>query len=214
MSKECVCHMMEDGVMFCLDQAVSVRKANGSLDFVRIASIDPFLERARVVSPEMDEEVDMNTLAPLEMARDNLTWYARHPASKLNIDKTYNIPVDYDEFHKAGEAAIKGEKELVAYMDKRKKDIIAFYNGKLNEADDSEDEAHRKAEDMSVLILKYTALVRDLASQGGTIDENNFIVSRLRTILNEVFNANASIIRSAKAYIDVVNHYIPKEEKK
>ena len=210
MSKECVCHMMEDGVMFCLDQAVSVRKEDGTLDFVRIASIDPFLERARVVAPDMNEEVDMNTLAPLEMARDNLTWYARHPASKLHIDKTYNIPVDYDEFHKAGEAAIKGEKKLVTYMDKRKKDIIAFYNDKLNE----EDEAHRKVEDMSVLLLKYTALVRDLASQGDTIDENNFIVSRLRAILNEVFNANASIIRSAKAYIDVVNHYIPKEEKK
>jgi hypothetical protein len=202
--------MMEDGVMFCLDQAVSVRKEDGTLDFVRIASIDPFLERARVVAPDMNEEVDMNTLAPLEMARDNLTWYARHPASKLHIDKTYNIPVDYDEFHKAGEAAIKGEKKLVTYMDKRKKDIIAFYNDKLNE----EDEAHRKVEDMSVLLLKYTALVRDLASQGDTIDENNFIVSRLRAILNEVFNANASIIRSAKAYIDVVNHYIPKEEKK
>lgn len=214
MSKECVCHMMEDGVLFCLDQAVSVRKANGTLDFVRIASIDPFLERARVVSPEMDEEVDMNILSPLEMARDNLTWYARHPASKLNIDKTYNIPVDYDEFHKAGKEAIKGEKELVAYMDKCKKDIIAFYNGKLDETDDSEDEAHRKAEDMSVLLLKYTALVRDLASQCDTVDENNFIVVRLRTILNEVFNANASIIRAAKANVEVVKHYLPKEEKK
>lgn len=213
MSKECVCHMMEDGVLFCLDQAVSVRKENG-FEYVRIAAIDPFLERARVVAPDMDEEVDMNTLAPLEMARDNLTWYARHPASKLNIDKTYNIPVDYDEFHKAGEAAIKGEKELVAYMDKRQKDIIAFYNGKLNEADDSEDEAHRKAEDMSVLLLKYTALVRYLASQCDTADENNFIVARLRTILNEVFNANASIIRAAKANIEVVKHYLPKEEKK
>jgi hypothetical protein len=206
--------MMEDGVMFCLDQAVSVRKANGALDFVRIASIDPFLERARVVSPDMDEEVDMGTLSPLEMARDNLTWYARHPSAKLNIVKTYNIPVDYDEFHKAGEAAIKGEKELVAYMDKRKKDIIAFYNGKLDEADDSEDEAHRKAEDMSVLLLKYTALVRDLASQCDTADENNFIVARLRTILNEVFNANASIIHAAKANIEVVERYLPKEEKK
>lgn len=214
MSKECVCHMMEDGVMFCLDQAVRVRKANGALDFVRIASIDPFLERARVVSPEMDEEVDMNTLSPLEMARDNLTWYARHPASKLNIDKTYNIPVDYDEFHKAGKEAIKGEKELVAYMDKRKKDIIAFYNGKLDEADDSKDEAHRKAEDMSVLLLKYTALVRDLASQCDTVDENNFIVVRLRTILNEVFSANTSIIHAAKVNIEVVEHYLPKEEKK
>ena len=190
MSKECVCHMMEDGVMFCLDQAVSVRKANGSLDFVRIASIDPFLERARVVAPEMDEEVDMNTLSPL--------------------DKTYNIPVDYDEFHKAGKEAIKGEKELVAYMDKRKKDIIAFYNDKLDE----EDEAHRKAEDMSVLLLKYTALVRDLASQCDTTDENNFIVARLRTILTEVFNANASIIHAAKANIEVVERYLPKEEKK
>lgn len=210
MSKECVCHMMEDGVMFCLDQAVSVRKANGALDFVRIASIDPFLERARVVSPDMDEEVDMGTLSPLEMARDNLTWYARHPASKLNIDKTYNIPVDYDEFHKAGEAAIKGEKELVAYMDKRQKDIIAFYNDKLDE----EDEAHRKAEDMSVRLLKYTALVKDLASQCDTTDENNFIVARLRTILNEVFNANASIIHAAKANMEVVKHYLPKEEKK
>lgn len=207
MSKECVCHMMEDGVMFCLDQAVSVRKANGALDFVRIASIDPFLERARVVSPDMDEEVDMGTLSPLEMARDNLTWYARHPAFKLNIDKTYNIPVDYDEFHKAGEAAIKGEKELVAYMNKRQKDIIAFYNDKL-------DEAHRKAEDMSVRLLKYTALVKDLASQCDTTDENNFIVARLRTILNEVFNANASIIHAAKANIEVVKHYLPKEEKK
>ena len=213
MSKECVCHMMEDGVMFCLDQAVSVRKANGSLDFVRIAAIDPFLERARVVSPEMDEEVDMNTLAPLEMARDNLTWYARHPASKLNIDKTYNIPVDYDEFHKAGEAAIKGEKELVAYMGKRKKDIIAFYDDKLDKWDE-EDEAHRKAEEMSVLLMKYTALVRDLASQCDTADENNFIVARLRTILNEVFNANASIIHAAKANIEVVERYLPKEEKK
>lgn len=210
MSKECVCHMMEDGVMFCLDQAVSVRKANGALDFVRIASIDPFLERARVVSPEMDEEVDMNTLSPLEMARDNLTWYARHPAFKLVIDKTYNIPVDYDEFHKAGKEAIKGEKELVAYMDKRKKDIIAFYNDKLDE----EDEAHRKAEDMSVLLLQYTALVRDLASQCDTADENSFIVARLRTILNEVFNANASIIHAAKANIEVVERYLPKEEKK
>lgn len=214
MSKECVCHMMEDGVLFCLDQAVSVRKANGALDFVRIASIDPFLERARVVSPEMNEEVDMGTLSPLEMARDNLTWYARHPDSKLHIDTSYNIPVDYDEFHKAGKEAIKGEKELVAYMDKRKKDIIAFYNGKLDEADDSEDEAHRKAEDMSVRLLKYTALVKDLASQCDTPDENNFIVVRLRTILNEVFNANASIIRAAKANIEVVKHYLPKEEKK
>lgn len=209
MSKECVCHMMEDGVMFCLDQAVSVRKENG-VEYARIASIDPFHERVRVVSPYMDEEVDMNTLSPLEMARDNLTWYARHPSSKLNIVKTYNIPVDYDEFHKAGEAAIKGEKELVAYMDKRKKDIIAFYNDKLDE----EDEAHRKAEDMSVLLLKYTALVRDLASQCDTADENNFIVVRLRTILNEVFNANASIIRAAKANIEVVERYLPKEEKK
>lgn len=209
MSKECVCHMMEDGVLFCLDQAVSVRKENG-FEYVRIAAIDPFLERARVVAPDMDEEVDMATLSPLEMARDNLTWYARHPVSKLNIDKTYNIPVDYDEFHKAGEAAIKGEKELVAYMDKYKKDIIAFYNDKLDE----EDEAHRKAEDMSVLLLKYTALVRDLASQCDTTDENNFIVARLRTILNEVFNANASIIHAAKANIEVVKHYLPKEEKK
>lgn len=207
MSKECVCHMMEDGVIFCLDQAVGVRRADGGLNFVRIASIDPFLERARVVSTDRDEEVDMNTLSPLEMAIDTLPWYARHPASKLNIDKTYNIPVDYDEFHKAGEAAIKGEKELVAYMDKRKKDIIAFYNDKL-------DEAHRKAEDMSVLLLKYTALVRDLASQCDTADENNFIVARLRTILNEVFNANASIIHAAKANIEVVERYLPKEEKK
>lgn len=209
MSKECVCHMMEDVVLFCLDQAVSVRKENG-FEYARIAAIDPFLERARVVAPDMDEEVDMSTLTPLEMARDNLTWYARHPASKLNIDKTYNIPVDYDEFHKAGKEAIKGEKELVAYMDKRKKDIIAFYNGKLDE----EDEAHRKAEDMSVLLLKYTALVRDLASQCDTADENNFIVARLRTILNEVFNANASIIHAAKANIEVVERYLPKEEKK
>lgn len=209
MSKECVCHMMEDVVLFCLDQAVSVRKENG-FEYARIAAIDPFLERARVVAPDMDEEVDMSTLTPLEMARDNLTWYARHPASKLNIDKTYNIPVDYDEFHKAGEAAIKGEKELVAYMDKRQKDIIAFYNDKLDE----EDEAHRKAEDMSVRLLKYTALVKDLASQCDTTDENNFIVARLRTILNEVFNANASIIHAAKANIEVVKHYLPKEEKK
>lgn len=210
MSKECVCHMMEDEVLFCLDQAVSVRKEDGTLDFVRIAAIDPFLERARVVSPDMDKEVDMATLSPLELARDNLTWYARHPTFKLNIDKTYKIPVDYDEFHKAGEAAIKGEKELVAYMDKRQKDIIAFYNDKLDE----EDEAHRKAEDMSVRLLKYTALVKDLASQCDTTDENNFIVARLRTILNEVFNANASIIHAAKANIEVVKHYLPKEEKK
>lgn len=209
MSKECVCHMSEDGVMFCLDQAVSVIKENGVED-ARIASIDPFFERARVVSPDMDEEVDMNTLSPLEMARDTLTWYARHPDFKLNIDKTYNIPVDYDEFHKAGKEAIKGEKELVAYMDKHKKDIIAFYNGKLDE----EDEVHRKAEDMRVLLLKYTALVRDLASQCDTADENNFIVARLRTILNEVFNANASIIHAAKVHMEVVKHYLPKEEKK
>lgn len=214
MSKECVCHMMEDGVLFCLDQAVSVRKEDGTLDFVRIAAIDPFLERARVVSPDMNKEVDMATLSPLEHARDNLTWYARHPYYKLNIDKTYKISVDYDEFHKAGKEAITGEKALVAYMDKRKKDIIAFYNGKLDEADDSEDEAHRKAEDMSVLLMKYTALVRDLASQCDTADENNFIVARLRTILNEVFNANASIIHAAKANIEVVERYLPKEEKK
>lgn len=206
MSKECVCHMMEDGVLFCLDQAVSVRKEDGILDFARIAAIDPFLERARVVSSDMDEEVDMGTLSPLEMARDTLTWYARHPAFKLNIDKTYNIPVDYDEFHKAGGAAIKGEKELVAYMDKRKKDIIAFYNDKLDE----EYEAHRKAEDMSVRLLKYTALVKDLASQCDKTDENNFIVARLRTILNEVFNANASIIHAEKANIEVVERYLPK----
>ena len=206
MSKECVCHMMEDGVLFCLDQAVSVRKEDGILDFARIAAIDPFLERARVVSSDMDEEVDMGTLSPLEMARDTLTWYARHPAFKLNIDKTYNIPVDYDEFHKAGGAAIKGEKELVAYMDKRKKDIIAFYNDKLDE----EYEAHRKAEDMSVRLLKYTALVKDLASQCDKTDENNFIVARLRTILNEVFNANASIIHAEKANIEVVKRYLPK----
>ena len=210
MSKECVCHMMEDGVLFCLDQAVSVRKEDGTLDFVRIAAIDPFLERARVVSSDTDKEVDMATLSPLELARDNLTWYVKHPTFKLNIDKTYKIPVDYVEFHKAGEAAIKGEKALVAYMDKRKKDIIAFYNDKLDE----EDEAHRKAEDMSVLLMKYTALVRDLASQCDTADENNFIVARLRTILNEVFNANASIIRAAKANIKVVEHYMPEEEKK
>lgn len=213
MSKECVCHMMEEGVLFCLDQAVSVRKEDGTLDFVRIAAIDPFLERARVVSPDMDKEVDMATLSPLELARDNLTWYARHPAFKLNIDKTYKIPVDYDEFHKAGAAAIKGEKELVTYMNKHKKDIIAFYNGKLDEADDFEDEA-RKAADMGVLLLKYVALVKDLSSQCDTPDENNFIVARLRTILNEVFNANASIIRAAKANIEVVERYLPKEEKK
>lgn len=214
MSKECVCHMMEDGVLFCLDQAVSVRKADGTLDFVRIAAIDPFLERARVVSPYMDEEVDMATLSPLEMARDNLTWYAKHPSYKLRIEKTYKIPVDYDEFHKAGEAAIKGEKELVKYMDKHKKDLIAFYNGKLDEADDFEDEAHCKAEDMGVLMLKYTALVKELSSHCDTTDENNFIVARLRTILNEVFNANASIIHAAKANIEVVERYLPKEEKK
>ncbi len=95
-------------------------------------------------------------------------------------------------------------------MDKRQKDIIAFYNDKLDE----EDEAHRKAEDMSVRLLKYTALVKDLASQCDTTDENNFIVARLRTILNEVFNANASIIHAAKANIEVVKHYLPKEEKK
>lgn len=205
MSKECVCHMMEDEVLFCLDQAVSVRKANGALNFVRIASIDPFLERARVVYPEMDEEVDMATLSPLEMARDNLTWYARHPASKLNIDKTYNIPVDYDEFHKAGEAAMKGEKELAEYMDKHDKDIIAFYNGKLKEYEE---------EEASILALKFSKIVRDMAGACDTIEDNNFIASQLRTILNEVFNANASIIRAAKANIKVVEHYIPEEEKK
>lgn len=213
MSKECVCHMMEDEVLFCLDQAVSVRKANGALDFVRIASIDPFLERARVVSPEMDEEVDMATLSPLEMARDNLTWYARHPASKLNIDRTYNIPVDYDEFHKAGEAAMKGEKELAEYMDKHDKDIIAFYNDKLKEYEE-EEEVDRKAEEASILSLKFSKIVRDMAGACDTIEDNNFIASQLRTILNEVFNANASIIRAAKANIKVVEHYIPEEEKK
>ena len=213
MSKECVCHMMEDGVMFCLDQAVSVRKANGALDFVRIASIDPFLERARVVSPEMDEEVDMATLSPLEMARDNLTWYARHPAFKLNIDKTYNIPVDYVELHKAGAAAMNGEKELAEYMEQHDKDIIAFYNGKLKEYEEAE-EADRKAEEVSVLSLKFSKVVRDMAGMCDTVEDNNFIASQLRTILNEVFNANASIIRAAKANIKVVEHYMPEEEKK
>lgn len=213
MSKECVCHMMEDGVLFCLDQAVSVRKEDGTLDFVRIAAIDPFLERARVVSPDMDKEVDMATLSPLELARDNLTWYARHPTFKLNIDKTYKIPVDYVEFHKAGEAAVKGEKELAEYMDKQDKDIIAFYNGKLKEYEEDE-EADRKAEEVSILSLKFSKVVRDMAGMCDTVEDNNFIASQLRTILNEVFNANASIIRAAKANIKVVEHYIPEEEKK
>lgn len=213
MSKECVCHMMEDGVLFCLDQAVSVRKEDGTLDFVRIAAIDPFLERARVVSPDMDKEVDMATLSPLELARDNLTWYARHPTFKLNIDKTYKIPVDYVEFHKAGEAAVKGEKELAEYMDKHDKDIIAFYNGKLKEYEEDE-EADRKAEEVSILSLKFSKVVRDMAGMCDTVEDNNFIASQLRTILNEVFNANASIIRAAKANIKVVEHYMPKEEKK
>lgn len=213
MSKECVCHMMEDGVLFCLDQAVSVRKEDGTLDFVRIAAIDPFLERARVVSPDMDKEVDMATLSPLELARDNLTWYARHPAFKLTIDKTYKIPVDYDEFHKAGEAAVKGEKELAEYMDKHDKDIIAFYNGKLKEYEEDE-EADRKAEEVSILSLKFSKVVRDMAGMCDTVEDNNFIASQLRTILNEVFNANASIIRAAKANIKVVEHYMPEEEKK
>lgn len=213
MSKECVCHMMEDGVLFCLDQAVSVRKEDGTLDFVRIAAIDPFLERARVVSPDMDKEVDMATLSPLELARDNLTWYVRHPAFKLNIDKTYKIPVDYDEFHKAGEAAMQGEKELAEYMDKHDKDIIAFYNGKLKEYEEDE-EADRKAEEVSILSLKFSKVVRDMAGMCDTVEDNNFIASQLRTILNEVFNANASIIRAAKANIKVVEHYMPEEEKK
>lgn len=213
MSKECVCHMMEDGVLFCLDQAVSVRKEDGTLDFVRIAAIDPFLERARVVSPDMDKEVDMATLSPLELARDNLTWYARHPTFKLNIDKTYKIPVDYVEFHKAGEAAVKGEKELAEYMDKHDKDIIAFYNGKLEEYEE-DDEADRKAEEVSILSLKFSKVVRDMAGMCDTVEDNNFIASQLRTILNEVFNANASIIRAAKANIKVVEHYMPEEEKK
>lgn len=213
MSKECVCHMMEDGVLFCLDQAVSVRKEDGTLDFVRIAAIDPFLERARVVSPDMDKEVDMATLSPLELARDNLTWYARHPTFKLNIDKTYKIPVDYDEFHKAGEAAVKGEKELAEYMDKHDKDIIAFYNGKLKEYEEDE-EADRKAEEVSILSLKFSKVVRDMAGMCDTVEDNNFIASQLRTILNEVFNANTSIIRAAKANIKVVEHYMPEEEKK
>lgn len=213
MSKECVCHMMEDGVLFCLDQAVSVRKEDGTLDFVRIAAIDPFLERARVVSPDMDKEVDMATLSPLELARDNLTWYARHPTFKLNIDKTYKIPVDYVEFHKAGEAAVKGEKELAEYMDKHDKDIIAFYNGKLKEYEEDE-EADRKAEEVSILSLKFSKVVRDMAGMCDTVEDNNFIASQLRTILNEVFNANASIIRAAKANIKVVEHYMPEEEKK
>ena len=213
MSKECVCHMMEDGVLFCLDQAVSVRKEDGTLDFVRIAAIDPFLERARVVSPDMDKEVDMATLSPLELARENLTWYARHPTFKLNIDKTYKIPVDYVEFHKAGEAAVKGEKELAEYMDKHDKDIIAFYNGKLKEYEEDE-EADRKAEEVSILSLKFSKVVRDMAGMCDTVEDNNFIASQLRTILNEVFNANASIIRAAKANIKVVEHYMPEEEKK
>lgn len=213
MSKECVCHMMEDEVLFCLDQAVSVRKEDGTLDFARIAAIDPFLERARVVSPDMDKEVDMATLSPLELARDNLTWYARHPTFKLNIDKTYKIPVDYVEFHKAGEAAVKGEKELAEYMDKHDKDIIAFYNGKLKEYEEDE-EADRKAEEVSILSLKFSKVVRDMAGMCDTVEDNNFIASQLRTILNEVFNANASIIRAAKANIKVVEHYMPEEEKK
>lgn len=213
MSKECVCHMMEDGVLFCLDQAVSVRKEDGTLDFVRIAAIDPFLERARVVSPDMDKEVDMATLSPLELARDNLTWYVRHPTFKLNIDKTYKIPVDYVEFHKAGEAAMQGEKELAEYMDKHDKDIIAFYNGKLKEYEEDE-EADRKAEEVSILSLKFSKVVRDMAGMCDTVEDNNFIASQLRTILNEVFNANASIIRAAKANIKVVEHYMPEEEKK
>ena len=213
MSKECVCHMMEDGVLFCLDQAVSVRKEDGPLDFVRIAAIDPFLERARVVSPDMDKEVDMATLSPLEHARDNLTWYVKHPTFKLNIDKTYKIPVDYVEFHKAGEAAIKGEKELAEYMKQHDKDIIAFYNGKLKEYEEDE-EADRKAEEVSILSLKFSKVVRDMAGMCDTVEDNNFIASQLRTILNEVFNANASIIRAAKVNIKVVEHYMPEEEKK
>ena len=213
MSKECVCHMMEDGVLFCLDQAVSVRKEDGTLDFVRIAAIDPFLERARVVSSDTDKEVDMATLSPLELARDNLTWYVKHPTFKLNIDKTYKIPVDYVEFHKAGEAAVKGEKELAEYMDKHDKDIIAFYNGKLKEYEEDE-EADRKAEEVSILSLKFSKVVRDMAGMCDTVEDNNFIASQLRTILNEVFNANASIIRAAKANIKVVEHYMPEEEKK
>jgi hypothetical protein len=213
MSKECVCHMMEDGVLFCLDQAVSVRKEDGTLDFVRIAAIDPFLERARVVSPDMDKEVDMATLSPLELARDNLTWYVKHPTFKLNIDKTYKIPVDYVEFHKAGGAAIKGEKELAEYMKQHDKDIIAFYNGKLKEYEEDE-EADRKAEEVSILSLKFSKVVRDMAGMCDTVEDNNFIASQLRTILNEVFNANASIIRAAKANIKVVEHYMPEEEKK
>ena len=213
MSKECVCHMMEDGVLFCLDQAVSVRKEDGTLDFVRIAAIDPFLERARVVSPDMDKEVDMATLSPLELARDNLTWYVKHPTFKLNIDKTYKIPVDYVEFHKAGGAAIKGEKELAEYMKQHDKDIIAFYNGKLKEYEEDE-EADRKAEEVSILSLKFSKVVRDMAGMCDTVEDNNFIASQLRTILNEVFNVNASIIRAAKANIKVVEHYMPEEEKK
>lgn len=213
MSKECVCHMMEDGVLFCLDQAVSVRKEDGTLDFVRIAAIDPFLERARVVSPDMDKEVDMATLSPMELARDNLTWYVKHPTFKLSIDKTYKIPVDYVEFHKAGGAAIKGEKELAEYMKQHDKDIIAFYNGKLKEYEEDE-EADRKAEEVSILSLKFSKVVRDMAGMCDTVEDNNFIASQLRTILNEVFNANASIIRAAKANIKVVEYYMPEEEKK
>ena len=53
-----------------------------------------------------------------------------------------------------------------------------------------------------------------MAGACDTIEDNNFIASQLRTILNEVFNANASIIRAAKANIKVVEHYIPEEEKK
>lgn len=215
MSKECVCHMMEDGVLFCLDQAVSVRRVDGTLDFVRIASIDPFLERARVVTPDMNKEVAMSTLAPLEGAIEHLTWYAKHPDSRLNIDKAYNIPVDYEEFHKAGKEAIKGEKALVAYMDEHDADIIAFYNGKLKEYEEEEEEEEdRKAEEVSILSLKFSKVVRDLAGMCDTVEDNNFIASQLRTILNEVFNANASIIRATKANIKVVEHYMPEEEKK
>lgn len=108
---------------------------------------------------------------------------------------------------------MKGEKELAEYMDKHDKDIIAFYNDKLKEYEE-EEEVDRKAEEASILALKFSKIVRDMAGACDTIEDNNFIASQLRTILNEVFNANASIIRAAKANIKVVEHYIPEEEKK
>ena len=108
---------------------------------------------------------------------------------------------------------MQGEKELAEYMDKHDKDIIAFYNGKLKEYEEDE-EADRKAEEVSILSLKFSKVVRDMAGMCDTVEDNNFIASQLRTILNEVFNANASIIRAAKANIKVVEHYMPEEEKK